>query len=91
MPFATSNDQKQKTNRFLLSPAPLSICTFRMEGNGVPVGVPDDGGNAASYISAPLKTASNDGLDLEPSIKQHNDDFGGLSKSQRRFANEPIM
>jgi hypothetical protein len=63
-----------------------------MGGNGVPVeGVPNDGGNAASHISAPFKTASNNGLDLEPSNKRCNDDYGGLSKSRKRFAIEPTV
>jgi hypothetical protein len=30
-------------------------------------GIPSNGGSAASYISAPLSTASNNGHDLEPS------------------------
>jgi hypothetical protein len=66
MPFATSKDQKQNTNQFLLSHVTLSIWTFMMGGNGVAAhGVLDNGGNAASHISALLSTASNIELDLE--------------------------
>jgi hypothetical protein len=58
-----------------------------MGGNGVAAhGVPDNGGNAVSHISAPFNTASNNGLDLEPSNKRRDDDFGGLSKSRKSFA-----
>jgi hypothetical protein len=92
MPFATSNDQKQNKNRFLLSPVALSIWTFSIGGKGVAVdGVSDNGGNVDSYISAPLSTASNNGLDLEPSNKRRDVDFGGLSKSCKSFANEPTV
>jgi hypothetical protein len=63
-----------------------------MGGNGVAQhGAPNKGGNAASHISALLSTASNSGLDLEPSNNWRDDDFGGLSKSRRSFANEPTV
>jgi hypothetical protein len=92
MPFATSKDQKQNTNRFLLSPTALSIWTFSIRGKGVAVdGVSDNGGNADSHISAPLSTASNNGLDLEPSNKRRDVDFSGLPKSRKSFANESTM
>jgi hypothetical protein len=68
MPIATSKDQKQNTNRFLLFPAALSIWTFRIGGNGVAEhGVLDIGGSDASYISSTFSTAANSGHDLEPS------------------------
>ena len=54
-------------------------------------GVPKNGSNAALHIFVPLSTASNNGLNLEPSNKQHNDDFGGLSKICKSFANELIV
>jgi hypothetical protein len=54
-------------------------------------GVPNNCGNAASHISAPLSTTSNNELDLEPLNKRRDDNFGGLSKSHRSFANEPTM
>jgi hypothetical protein len=51
MPLATNKDRKQNTNRFLLSPATFSICTFKIGGNGVDgVGVLDGRSNDVSYI-----------------------------------------
>ena len=60
-----------------------------MEGKGV--GAHGVLYNVASHISAPLSTALNNGLDLEPSNKRHDDDFRGFSKSCRSFANEPTV
>jgi hypothetical protein len=66
MPFATSKDQKQDTNQFLLSPAVLSIWIFRMRGNSVVgIGVLDKGGNDVSYIFTPCSIASNSGVNLD--------------------------
>jgi hypothetical protein len=44
-------------------------------------GILDNGGNAASHISAPLNIASNSRLISERSNNQRIDDLGGLSKS----------
>jgi hypothetical protein len=51
-------------------------------------GIPDIGSNVDSHISALLSTTSNNGLDLEPSNKQRDDDFGGLNLAEALETNQ---
>ncbi len=90
--FATSRDQKQKTNLFLLSLVALSICIFNIGGKGK-VGTRCSGGVGRDDIHIPAfyKSASYKAIVLDSTNNWRYDEFGGNTRSRRSFVNDPIV